>query len=471
MWRLSLTAVALALLAAALCPRAAAQQEHEGIIDFGESTKDQIAYIEMTLRGSDMSAEKQSVMLLWLAELYALAGDPDGVEWSYKRILGFFPYDVGVMNSYAQFLLETRHQSQRAESLLVAASQWGRYTDARSLNRGRTYELLALVEMEKGDYDAAVRHANIAIELMDEESSVGARRVLARTLQRSGKLDQAAQAYIDLIAIERGAVREDINELKLFIGQTEGYRAEDLNDLIDRAVADRDAERRRLAQAEGAELVSITSSGGVVLEGTLRRRNGPGAVLFVPNLGGTRAVFTPYAQLLGIDGVSSLSLDLRGQGGSRSDSLLSHDTLPLRDANLLPADVAAGFQYILDELRIESGRILIVTEGHACSVVEKAIRRSRLDAPVAHLSPVFPPGDRDLSDALAFHPDRPILVFYSSEDLLSLRSASYLKKTKDFRQLKVRAFKEAGHGVDMLRRDTTALTEFQEWVREVVGTN
>jgi tetratricopeptide (TPR) repeat protein len=472
MTKLLCTTLVLAAVCTALLPGAAATQTSEGIIDFGESAKEQIEYLEAMVQGNgDMPAERQSVILLWLAELYELAGDPDGVEYSYLRILAFFPYDVGVMNSYALFLLENRQQSERAESLLVAASQWGRYTDARSLNRGRTYELLAGVEMEKGDYEAALRHARLAIELMDEESSVGARRVLARTLRRSGALDEAAKAYIDLIAIERGAVSEDINELKLVIGETDDYGAEDLNDLLDGAIEAQNAARRHRVESEGAELVSVTSSGGVVLEGTLRRRDGPGAILFVPDLGATRAVYTPYAQLLGIDGVSSLSLDLRGQGGSRSDSLLTQVDLPLRHAQGLPADVVTGFRYLRDELRIETGRILIVAEGYACAVVEKAIRDGGLDAPAAYFSPVFTPDDLDLSNALAFHPDRPFLVFYTQEDLMALRSASYLKKIKDFHQLEVRSFKKSGHGVDMLRQNTDALTAFQKWTRETAGTN
>jgi hypothetical protein len=164
-----------------LFPVCAGAQSVEGIVDRSRDTRVQINELESILHNSDMAAERQAVMLLWLAGLYEYVEDYDHVEWCYIRILAFFPYDVGVMNKYAAFLLDTESNSEKAESVLVAASQWGRHIDARSLNRGRTYELLAGVELDKGEYAAAERHAIMAIELVEDEASVGARRGRART--------------------------------------------------------------------------------------------------------------------------------------------------------------------------------------------------------------------------------------------------------------------------------------------------
>ncbi len=462
--------VILLVVALLLCPSFAAGQQSEGIIDLRADAEEQIARIETLLRGNaDMAAERQAIMLRWLVDLYGMVGDDDNVEWCFRRILAFFPYDVGAMNAYAQFLLDTRKDEARAESLLVSASQWGRYTDARSLDRGRTYELLARTEFDKGGYDEAVRFADLAIELVDDESSAGARRLLAESYRGLGAHDKAAGAYIDLIALERGANREDINALKLIVGQTEKYGAADLNGIIEAAISKRADEHRRQIEAEGAELVSFTSSDGVVLEGTLRRRSGEGALLFVPNIGGTRAIYKPYAQLLGIDGVSSLSLDLRGQGGSRSDSLLTQKNLPIRHFERLPDDIVAGFRYLQNELGLDPGRIAIVTEGRACGLVEKAVHRGQLHVPVVYLSPIFERQDRELINAIAFHPTQPILLYYSSEDLHAMKSTIFYQETNDFEHLDIRVLDRAGHGVDVLRRDPAALETFQAWARSVVN--
>jgi hypothetical protein len=450
---------------------AQAQQEGiEGTLDLSDSAREQIEYFESMLRQSgDMAADRQAVVLLWLVDLYDAIEDFGAVERTYLRILAYYPADVGVLNSFGMFLIERQRDYERAESLLVEASRWGRYTDARSLDRGGTYELLARVEMEQEKYEIALRHASLAIELMDDESSVNARRILAETFRRSGEYDEAVLAYIDLIAIERGANTEDINSLKLFVDEAEHYEAGDLNGLIEDAVRERDTERRRHVEAEGAELVSIPSTGGVVLEGTLRRRDGPGAVLFIPDTGSTRTRYTPYAQILGVDGISSLTLDLRGQGGSRSDSLLTQQNMPLRHAQRLPDDVTAGFRYLQEALGLEAASIMIVTEGYGSSLVEKALHRDGLGSPVAHLSPSFNPDDKDLANSIAFHPDLDILLFYSSEDLHALRSCSYFRKAKKFNKLEIVPYEDSGRGIDILRRNPVALEKFQDWARKTVS--
>jgi tetratricopeptide (TPR) repeat protein len=446
------------------------REEIMGALDFSKAIEDQIEFLEASLKtAGDMAAERQSLILLWLADLYDSIGDYDGVERSYQRILVFFPDDIGVMNSYARFLLEKRQDTAHAESLLVGAFRWASFKDSRALDRGDTNELLARVRILGGDAKSAIWHATAAIELKEDEASAAATRVLAQAYTLEGDFDAAARTYVELIALERGAVTEDINALKLVVARTDTYDASEINEVIDRAIAQRNAERKRQAEAEGAELVEIVSDDGVPLEGTLRRRGGNGAVLFVPDLGGTRTIYRPYAQLLGIDGVSSLTLDLRGQGGSRSDSLLSQETLPLAHAQRLPDDVAAGFRYLQGELGPNPRRIVIVTTGYAAPVVEEALSGAGLAAPVAYLSPAFSPLDVDLTNSIAFHPDLPILLYYSEEDLHASRSCAYFRKTKHFSKLQVKSFKDSGRGVDILRRNTAALENFQEWVRKVTS--
>ncbi|MGD8414189.1 MAG: hypothetical protein PVF33_08145 [Candidatus Latescibacterota bacterium] len=450
--------------------RAQTQEELEGTLDFTKTAEEQIDYFEgMLERNGDMSFERQTSILLWLIDLYRSLERYQDVERCYRQILVFYPDDTGVMNSYALFLIETGGKEERAESLLVTATKWARFEDTRSLDQGTTYELLARLKMESGDYDTAVENAKTAIALMDDEASAGARRVLAESLRRAGRYDAAAQAYIDLIALERGTVHEDINALQLFIDRTDSYRGEHLSATLDSAIAARAVEKRRQAEAEGAELVTVRARDGLELEGTLRRRDGDGAVLFVPDLGKSRRVFTPYAQLLGVDGISSLTLDLRGQGGSRYDSLLTQENLPLRHAQELPEDVVAGFRFLQRALKPPPAQIVIVTEGFASAVVERALPRGGLAAPVVHLSPAFDPLDKELANSIAFHPDFPVLVYYSTEDLHALRSASYFRNVKNFSGLQIRPLEKSGRGVEMLKRNPNALEGFQDWVRSVTA--
>ncbi len=453
-----------------LFPVYAGAQSVEGIVDRSRDTRVQINELEGILHNNgDMAAERQAIMLLWLAGLYEYVEEYDRVESCYVRILAFFPYDVGVMNKYAAFLLATEDNTEKAESVLVAASQWGRHIDARSLNRGRTYELLAGVELEKGDYPAAERHAIMAIELVEDEASIGARRVLARTLHSTGAFDGAVEEYIELIALDRGSNIEDINSLKLIVGDSDRYRDSDLNELIDQAIAARARDRRDQIEAEGAELVTLASADGTPLEATLRYRGDAGAVLMIPDTDKSRSVWTPYAQLLGIDEISSLCLDLRGQGGSRSDSVQTQANMSLDQFDALPDDIIAGFRYLRDEMGFAPGRIVIIGEGETCTRIEKALRRGHLDAPVVYLSPVFVETDRELADAISFHPNQRALLYYSNEDLFSLKSTSYFKRTKKLEKLNVQIFDRAGHGIDILRRDSEALEVFQVWMRESAG--
>jgi hypothetical protein len=82
----------LLIVALLLCPSLAAGQQSEGVVDLRADTEEQIARIEILLRGNaDMAAERQAIMLRWLVDLYELVGDHDNVEWCFQRILAFSP--------------------------------------------------------------------------------------------------------------------------------------------------------------------------------------------------------------------------------------------------------------------------------------------------------------------------------------------------------------------------------------------
>jgi tetratricopeptide (TPR) repeat protein len=465
-----LSATLLAVVLTLFAARATTAQDIEGYIDFNQTVERQIAQLER-LVGGDLDARKQAVAYQWLIDLYHYVGKLDDVDRCYRSILSFFPDDVGTMNAYARFLMDDRKDNARAEEILKAAYARASATDTRSIDIGTTYQLRAELERRAGRYESAVALAGRAVELMSDERAADAMRIRAQSLLALERYDDAAEQYLRLIGIERGTNLEDVNALQLFASKTTRYGSGSVQSLVDGAIAD--ARKRYLSriELEGGSLVEVTSSDGAKLEGTLRRTEGPGAVLFVPDTGGLRSEFTPYAQILFVDDISSLAVDLRGQGGSRADSLQSYETLSQYNRDMLVEDVIAAYRYLQGSLGLDESHVAVVAAGHACALVEKALRDGRIAAPVVHISPVFPEFDPDLRSALAYHPDRPALFISAREDLSSMRSIRTFPGIEARSHSEVRAYSDAGHGLETLRRSPDALEDFQGWLRGTVGSS
>jgi tetratricopeptide (TPR) repeat protein len=445
-------------------------QNMDGYVDLQASVERQIDQLERTV-GGDLPALKQAIALQWLIELYSSLGRTDDVERCYDRILSYYPNDVGTLNAYGRYLMDTAEDYERADSVLHDAYSWARAIDARALDIGTTHQLRAELMRRTGDYDASVRLADRALELLPDERSGAVLRTRARSLVALERFDDAADTWLRLIGLNRATNLEDVNEFKLMVSKSDRYAAGEVDNRIEEAVET--ARRREVARIEldGGTLVSFPSADGVVLEATMRRADGPGAVLFVHDTGARRSAFTPYGQLLFIDGITSMAVDLRGHGGSRSDSLLSFDTLSPGDRDRLPDDIVAAYRYLQESLGLPEERIAIVSAGESASLVEKAIYRDRIHAPVVHLSPTFPDDDRELATALSFHADHPLLIICGREDMQSRRSLQPFRAGKAREQLTIRLYGDAGHGVDTLRRSTEALEGFQEWLRGVLGSS
>jgi len=460
-----LCATLLAVVVTLFAAHSITAQDIEGYIDFNQTVERQIDQLEQ-LVGGDLDARKQAVAYQWLIDLYRYVGKLDDVDRCYRSILSFFPEDIGTMNAYARFLMDDREDNARAEEILKSA---GKAADARSLDIGTTYQLRAELERRAGRYESAVALAGRAVELMSDERAADAMRIRAQSLLALERYDDAAEQYLRVIGIERGTNLEDVNALQLFASKTTRYSSGSVQSLVDGAIAD--ARKRYLSriELEGGSVVEVTSSDGAKLEGTLRRAQGPGAVLLVPDTGGLRSEFTPYAQILFVDDISSLAIDLRGHGGSRADSLQSYETLSQYNHDMLVEDVIAAYRYLQESLGLDESHIAIVAAGRACALVEKALRDGRIAAPVVHISPVFPELDPDLRSALAYHPDRPALFISAREDLSSMRSIRTFPGIDARSHSEVRAYGDAGHGLETLRRAPEALEHFQGWLRRTVG--
>lgn len=467
----ALLLIACTAALAGLVPLPSARaQGADGIIDLDQSIDRQIAQLEQ-LVGGDAPAVQQAVVLQWLIDLYDAQGRTGDVERCYERILAFFPNDVPTLNAYGRYLMDTVGDNARARKVLYDAYLWSRHTDPRSLDRGTTYRLRAEVMRRMGDYEDAIAHADRALELLSQERSGAALRTKARSLEALGRYDEAVDVYLELIGRERGTNSEDINALKLIVSRAPSRNAGDVNRAIAEAIERQHKQYEARIELEGGELVTFESSDGTPLEGTLRRGDGPGAVLLVNRTGALRTEFTPYAQLLMIDGISSLSVDLRGHGGSRSDSVQSYESLSAAGRDMLADDVVAAYRTLQDSVGAGESHIGIIAAGDAAAIVEKALHRGRIDAPVAYLSPSFSDADPELTTALAFHADHPAFIVAAREDLAAMRAMKRFRESKPREQLITRLYPDAGHGLETLRRVPEALEHLQSWLRRVVGSS
>lgn len=456
-----------ALVLLLLAPPLPAQPD-EGMIDFRQSAEVQIRQLEQRV-GGDQRATKQAVIYRWLIQLYTLVERYDDAERAYQRILAFFPSDLGTLNAYATFLIEVREDFDGAAKVLGDANAWAREIDPTSVYRGTTLTIWSELELLRGDNTRAVQLATQARDLVGEDDRARALRALGMAYAGLERYDEAADTFLELVAVEGGANREDINTLLTLVPLTATYDAQDVRATVERAIDEERERRHARVRESGGAVVDLVSADGAALEATLR--HGPdkiGAVLFVPDVGSRRSIYTPYEQLLFIDGFTTLAIDLRGHGGSRADSLLSWDMLTPDHRDRLTDDVTAAFRN-LEDLGYEDDDIAIVTEGLGSTVVEKAMRRDGLHPAVVYISPTFDGDDRELRNAIAFHGDAPVLVYFSSEDLSAMRSLTVFQESGKHARLETRVFDEAGHGSEILQAEPAALEGLQRWLRRTLG--
>jgi tetratricopeptide (TPR) repeat protein len=459
-------AAAFVLAIFALAAPAFAQSD--GTIDTRAAIEKRIYELEGMISG-DASAEKQAVTLRWLADLYVAVGRIDAAEAAYERILVFYPYDVASSNAYAEFLLDQRKDPERALEVTRAAIAWAGSAPSPPPYLGRTYAIRARAFADAGQCVDALRVAEEAVRRADEDAAEDAVRTRVRCLSETGKDAQAKDALLDLIG-DTGASYPDDKSALVAILTREKKRvdANEVERVIDAAVSDARKRRAKTLAGENATLVELESTGRVRLEATLRPGRGPSAILFVPDLGSRRSAYTPYAQLFSLDDITTLSVDLRGQGDSRCDSLPSSDRLTPQHYAELPADVAAAFAYLVDTRKIDPSRIAIVAAGGACVIVERAIHEHNLAPVVVYLSPVFPADDRELASAFSFRPPRPALVLASEEDIYATRSLRSFKTTLDPAPVTTKLYKSAGHGVSLLR-DPARFADVDAWAKEALA--
>ena len=456
-------------VAFALFALPALAQDTTGEIDTRKAINRRIYELEGMISG-DVSAEKQAVTLRWLADLYVAAGRIDDAEYAYERILVHFPYDIASCNAYAEFLLDTRKNPEKALEVTHDAIRWANAAASPPAYLGETYALRARAFADAGQCPDAMRAAGEAVARSEEDAAEDARRTQAHCATTDGDGKQAKQILLGVIGDTGGASADDKSALIALM--TKGKKNVDKSDVdreIGKAIEASRGERSKTLTREGASMVELTSSDRVRLEGTLRAGKEKAAVLFIPDGGGRRSAYTPFAQLLSLDGFTTLTLDPRGHGNSRADSLPSFNAMPEHHRLELAADVAAAFDYLTKTSKIDPSRIVIVAAGTGCGVVERAMHEHKIAPAVVYVSPIFAPDDRDLSSAFSFRPDRPALVLASEEDTYAVKSLRAFETTfASDDDVKVKVLRSAGHGTSILRNPAN-FAEVDTWIKQTVA--
>lgn len=444
-------------------------QDTSGTIDPGAAVAKRIYELEGLLSG-DVPHERQAVALRWLADLYITAGRLDDAESAYDRILVFYPHDTATSNAYATFLLDRRRDPERALEVTRAAIAWAASAPSTPPSLGETYAIRARAFAVSGQCEDALRVAEKGIALGNEDAAEDSERIRARCLAALGQRKEAEKTLLALIG-ETGASNPDDESalIALLTAEKKQVDAEDLDRMTTKAIEDARERRAKALAREGATWVELTGENRVRLEATLRPGQGSSAVLFVPDLRGRRSSFTAYAQLMSLDGFTTLTLDPRGHGNSRCDSLPSYDEMPEHHRQELPADVAAAFTYLVEERDIDPRRIAIIAAGSACAVVERAIHERNLAPSVVYLSPIFADDDRDLASAISFRPPRPAFVAASEEDIYAVRSLRTFKAATASDSVQTKIYKSAGHGESILR-DPGRYLDIDTWMKSVLPT-
>ena len=461
-------AIAIAFLCGAFVAQSQAQ-DSTGAVDTRASIKAQIAQLEFMCKG-DTPFERQTVYLRWLADLYTLSGDLTSAQRSYDRILDINPYDVASTNLYAAFLLDHKRDAAAAAKVCETAIGWGSKAQPAPLFLGQTYALHARALRDLGRYQESIAEVEKARARLDPDDSEDALRTEATGFKALGKTDEATKAFEELVGLAGASNAEDTNALiALETAKKGSINADAFRKRMHTLVDNARKERAEALQHEGAEMVVLEGEGHVRLEATLRRGKGTRAIVLVPDLGGRRSAYTPYAQLLALDGFTTLAIDPRGHGDSRCDSLPSFVQLSADQREKIPSDIATAQHYLRDTLKIPASQIAVIAEGAACGDVEHAMHDLDLGAVVVHLSPIVDPLDRDVAAALQFRAPRPTLLVVSDEDVFSVRSVNAIRDLRTKDPFEVHNVHASGHGVGMLH-DPEHYAWVSSWLSQKLAT-
>ncbi len=439
----------------------------EGVIDMERSLEENILRLEERVNhAKDASIDRQRTLLFWLAELYEQAGNDDGVDDCYRLVIAYFPGDIIALNRYGRYLSDAGRASE-ADSVLGLAVEYGRIHDIRGLHRGQTHLLLAT---NAEDVDKAAWHARTALTYLPRHQAGPAHRALANAFNARGEFDEAINAYLHVVGVEQALTDEDLNGLRIAMARSgrfnDGDATASTDALITEARTAARSQRMEIAAANGGSIVDIRSD-DVSLEGTYYPGSKDVAVLFVADWEGFRNDYEAVAQLVAIDGAHALTVDLRGHGDSRSDSLRAGLVFSPEQKDRLPNDIGNAVAYLSRRSGLDSRAIHVVAAGQASRWVELAMHRFAIRCATSYLSPRFETEvsvdyQRDLITALQFRHAPNATAYYARDDMQTLAAIKQVQRLIGGESFTPHRVSGQGFGTELIRANPGFLANLVE---------
>ncbi|MDT8324769.1 MAG: alpha/beta fold hydrolase [Bacteroidota bacterium] len=199
------------------------------------------------------------------------------------------------------------------------------------------------------------------------------------------------------------------------------------------------------AQAKGED-VRFPTSDGIVIAGTLypAGKQAP-AVLCLHQWRSDRSSFTALAGQLQAAGITVLTIDMRGYGGSTKTEAGKR----IRPDRKAQKDIEAALRFMRTQASVDASRIGLVGASYGSS---NAIIHAADDATIRAVA-LLSPGlnyfnELPTEDAVRSYAGRPLLAVASSEDLRSVETVDAYRAIAPSMETKI--YRDAGHGTDIL---------------------
>ncbi len=322
-----------------------------------------------------------------LADYHARAGRAEIAASWYERALRADPDDPDLLNALGFHYARNGVNLDRAVSVLeeaVRLAEKRRYAPRR---QGFIKDSLGWAYRMRGDLPLAVALLEESSRLAPGTSII--RQHLADAYHAIGERDKAVAVDLELYVASRGTDVTLRNALRA-MGHEGGpaYSRE-----VDRRITDGlralEEQDRKEAESTGATLVHLMASDGQRLLGSLfPPRNRPvragdaspgraAAVLLLHPLGSSRAACAPVAGGIAARGLYALTLDLRGHGGSVSETLPDARAFSAHLADNLRGaddDVRVALRFLAGLPRVDERRLGIVGGGLGAFVAARSLR-------------------------------------------------------------------------------------------------
>lgn len=198
----------------------------------------------------------------------------------------------------------------------------------------------------------------------------------------------------------------------------------------------------------GEEQVTFTTSDGIVIAGTLYPAvAGSPAVLCLHQWRSERSEFAAFARTLQAAGITALTIDMRGYGGS----IRSTGGSAVEPGRITSADIDAAVAFLKKQKSVDAARIGLVgaSYGSSNAIIYAAehveIRVVALLSPGLNYHKVLP-----TEPAVKKYGSRPLLAIAGSEDMRSVEAVNRFREIAGS-GITTKLYENGGHGVDLFR--------------------